>query len=397
MSGLRSAVEELRGEDLGPIASEKLQADLVELETTSRMLEAERLRRIAELDRRQAAERDHVSTPAWVANRLGASLPAAALQVRMARALGAMPAVREALGSGEVSASAVRVLVDARETHPAAFGAAEPLLIQAARNLPVRQLQSTVAHWSAKVDARAAQDRVKRLRRRRRLRICPVISGMVRVEGELDPETGQTVMTALRSVVDASSRSGAGEVRTPDQRRADALGEICRRHLDRADRPTVAGERPHVVVTVGLDDLRAGRGSAELEEAGLVPVEVARRITCDSSVSRVVMSGKSEPLDIGRRTAVVPAALRRAVSVRDRGCRFPGCDRPAPWCDAHHVKHWADGGETKLTNLILLCRPHHGLAHDGFRVEMIDGAPAFFRPDGSPMNEGVGVADRGPP
>jgi hypothetical protein len=397
VSGLRSALEELREEDLGPVASEKLQADLLEIETASRVLEAERLRRIGELDRRQAADRDHVSTPAWVANRLGASLPAAAHQVRMARALDEMPAVREALGSGEVSASAVRVLVDARDTHPVAYGSAESLLIQAARNLPVRQLQSAVAHWSAKVDARAAEDRAKRLRRRRKLRICPVISGMVRVEGELDPETGQTVMTALRSVVDAETRSAPGEARTADQRRADALGEICRQHLDRGDRPVVAGERPHVVVTVGLDALKSGRGSAEFDEAGLVPVEVARKVSCDASVSRVVVSGKSEPLDIGRRTAVVPAALRRAVVVRDRECRFPGCGRPAPWCDAHHVQHWADGGETKLSNLILLCRPHHGLVHDGFRVEMADGNPSFFRPDGSRLGSGDPVEDRGPP
>jgi hypothetical protein len=379
------------------MSSEQLQADLLEIEAASRILEAERLRRIGELDRRQASDRDHVSTPAWVANRLGASLPAAALQVRMARALDEMPAVRDALGSGEVSSSAVRVLVDARETHPVAFGAAEPLLIQAARNLPVRQLQSTVAHWSAKVDARAAQDRAKRLRRRRRLRVCPVISGMVRIDGELDPETGQTVMTALRAVTDAWSRSPSGEPRTPDQRRADALGEICRQHLDRSDRPTVAGERPHLVVTVGLDRLSGGEGSAELEEAGLVPAEVARKISCDASVSRVVVSGRSEPLDVGRRTPVVPPALRRAVVVRDGGCRFPGCDRPPPWCDAHHVQHWADGGETKLANLILLCRPHHGLAHDGFRVDMVEGTPVFFRPDGSRLDGLVEAADRAPP
>jgi hypothetical protein len=315
----------------------------------------------------------------------------------MARALDDMPAVRDALGSGEVSASAVRVLVDARETHPMAFGAAEPLLVKAARSLPVRQLQSTVAHWSAKVDARAASDRAKRLRRRRRLRICPVISGMVRVEGELDPETGQTVMTALRAVVDAGRRSSAGEPRTPDQCRADALGEICRQHLDRSDRPVVAGERPHVVLTVDLDSLKTGRGSGGLEEAGLVPAEVARKLSCDSSVSRVVVSGRSEPLDVGRRTPVVPAALRRAVVVRDARCRFPGCDRPPPWCDAHHVRHWADGGETKLANLILLCRPHHGLAHDGFRVEIIDGLPAFFRPDGSALRAHAVSANRGPP
>jgi hypothetical protein len=385
---LRSALEELRMKELGAVGSEKLKADLIEIERASRILEAERLRRIAEVDRRHAADRDHVSTPAWVANRLGASLPIAAQQVRVARALDEMPSVRHALGSGEMSTSAVRVLVEAREDHPDAFGDAEGLLIRAARSLPVRQLQAAVARWSASVDERAVEEKGARLRRRRRLRVCPVISGMVRVDGELDPETGQTVMTALRSFTDAQARTGgSADPRSHDQRRADALGEICRGFLDRADRPVVAGERPHVVVTVDLESLKARRGVAELEEAGSVPTEVARRLSCDGSVSRVVLSGRSEPLDVGRRTPVVSAPLRRAVAVRDGGCRFPGCGRPAPWCDAHHVRHWADGGETKLSNLILLCRPHHGLAHDGFQIEIVDGRPVFLRPDGEEMED----------
>ncbi|MFN2589706.1 MAG: DUF222 domain-containing protein [Actinomycetota bacterium] len=396
MSGLRSALEELRIEDVDGVPAEKLRADLLEIERASRILDAERLRRISELDRREAEARDHVSTPAWVANRLGASLPVAAQQVRMARALDEMPSVRDALASGQMSSSAVRVLVDAREEHPGAFGSAEDLLVRAARTLPVRQLQAAVARWSANVDARAVEERAARLRRRRRLRACPVISGMVRVEGELDPETGQTVLTALRSVVDAETRSAVVEPRTPDQRRADALGEICRGWLDRKDRPVIAGERPHLVVTVEGNSLRDGRGSAELEEAGALPVEAARRLACDASITRVVMSGQSEPLDVGRRTPVVSAALRRAVAVRDGGCRFPGCGRPAPWCDAHHVRHWADGGETKLSNLMLLCRPHHGLVHDGFRVTFTDGRPRFFRGDGTeviePANELRGPA-----
>lgn len=102
--------------------------------------------------------------------------------------------------------------------------------------------------------------------------------------------------------------------------------------------------------------------------------------------------GRSEPLDVGRRTAVVPAPLRRAVIVRDGTCRFPGSDRPHPWCDAHHVVHWADGGRTALNNLVLLCRRHHRMLHEGgFRLEMNGNGPAFRRPDGLPL-EG-----RGPP
>jgi hypothetical protein len=111
---------------------------------------------------------------------------------------------------------------------------------------------------------------------------------------------------------------------------------------------------------------------------------------------RVVLSARSEPLDVGRRTKVVPPSMRRAVIVRDRTCRFPGCDRPHPWCDAHHIVHWADGGPTAASNLVLLCRRHHRLVHrgsGGFTLELDDGGrPVFRRPDGSVLAE-----DRAPP
>ena len=106
---------------------------------------------------------------------------------------------------------------------------------------------------------------------------------------------------------------------------------------------------------------------------------------------RIVMSSRSEPLDVGRRTPIVPPAMRRAVIARDRQCRFPGCERPHTWCDAHHVVHWADGGTTSVGNLVLLCRRHHRMAHDRFRLELLEGRPAFRRPDGSALE------DRAPP
>jgi hypothetical protein len=118
-----------------------------------------------------------------------------------------------------------------------------------------------------------------------------------------------------------------------------------------------------------------------------------RRLACDASVMRVVLAGRSELLDVGRRTPLIPPAMRRAVIVRDRRCRFPGCDRPHAWCDAHHVVHWADGGPTAVQNLMLLCRRHHRKVHErgGFRLELLDGRPVFRRPDDSPLE------DRAPP
>jgi hypothetical protein len=111
----------------------------------------------------------------------------------------------------------------------------------------------------------------------------------------------------------------------------------------------------------------------------------------DADVTRVITREGSQPLELGRRTKVVPPGLRRAIAVRDRGCRFPGCGSSSGWCDAHHVQHWADGGETALSNLVLLCRPHHRAIHRGFGVGMVQGRPVFNRPDGSPID------DRAPP
>ena len=139
-------------------------------------------------------------------------------------------------------------------------------------------------------------------------------------------------MSELRSAVEslrAEMLPDLPNIRTPARRRADALGEICRQWLDRSERPSVVGERPHVTVTVASDALRGDvRETSELDHAGPIDREVARRIACDASIMRVVMSGTSQPLDVGRRTPVIPPAMRRAVIVRDTRCRFPGCDRP---------------------------------------------------------------------
>jgi hypothetical protein len=168
----------------------------------------------------------------------------------------------------------------------------------------------------------------EKLHERRRVHASVSFMGMVRVDGDLDPETGETLLTALRAVLDAESRSGDGlDGRTPAQRRADALGEVRRQWLDGVDRPVVGGERPHVTVTVGSRSLRNGDGTtSEMDHVGPVDPETTRRIGCDASIRRVVMAGRSEPLDVGRRTPVVSPSMRRAVIVRDRRCRFPGCD-----------------------------------------------------------------------
>jgi hypothetical protein len=237
---------------------------------------------------------------------------------------------------------------------------------------------------------------------------------MVRTDGDLAPETGEAMLTALGAHMDAEARSRTEpDPRTPAQRRADAVGEIFRHYLDCPHRSKVGGERAHLTVTVPVevlagwtdgDDAKGGRKGhgaisppfdqvAEFDHVGPIGTAVVRRLACDASLMRVVLAAPSQPLDVGRRTPIVPPAIRRAVIVRDRRCRFPGCDRPHAWCDCHHVRHWADGGPTALSNLVLLCRPHHRKVHErgGFSLQTHNGVPVFRRPDGSVLE------DRSPP
>ena len=408
MSELRSVIEAYRAESLVEQPDARLEEDFAELQRAVEELDAERLRRLAEIDRRRIHERDgHLSSASWLVAGHRIGWGQAREQVRLARAIGAMPQVRRAFEAGELSLPSVRVLSAAYAVDPEAFRRSADLLVDAARRHSVADLHRVVAVWRDRVEAWRSGGTDAR-RDRRRLHASPTLGGMVRVDGDLDPETGETLLTALGAVLDSEARHRTPEDRrSPAQRRADALGEICRQWLDRLDLPVVAGERPHVTLTIAAE-LLGGPGAgdtpdpddpsaatergpiAEFDHTGPVGLGTARRITCDASVMRMALRGRSEPLDVGRRTSVVPAAMRRAVIVRDRGCRFPGCGRPAPWCEPHHADHWADGGRTALANLLLLCRRHHGLVHepDGFGLEILDGRPRFRRPDGSILEDG---------
>ena len=397
MSELRSFVEALRSDRLAELPDARIEEDFAELHRAIKLLDAERLRRLAEIDRRGLFERDgHLSAASWLAMRFRVGWGAAREQVRVARGLERMSRTRRALETGDVSMSAVRVLASAHAAEPESFVDAEVSLVEAAKRHSIGDLQRVVAFWRDRVARDGATDgSAEAMRARGRLHASVSLGGMVRDDGDLDPESGESLLTALRAVLDTDARSGDREDRNPAQRRADALGEICRQWLDGSDRPRVAGERPHLTVTVGAQALDASLTAegGELDHTGPVGAELVRRLACDASVQRVVMGPRSEPLDVGRRTAVVPPAIRRAVIVRDGHCRFPGCDRPQAWCDSHHVVHWSDGGATALSNLLLLCRRHHGMVHrtGGFGLELIDGRPVFRRPDGSELE------DRAPP
>jgi len=124
--------------------------------------------------------------------------------------------------------------------------------------------------------------------------------------------------------------------------------------------------KPHIAVTVPYEILTGTRRQLPELDGYAIDPETLKRWACDAGIVRIITNGDSQPIDVGRRTRTIPPALRRALDLRDKGCVWEGCNAPASWCDAHHIIHWADGGETNLTNTQLLCRKHHTRTH---RVE----------------------------
>lgn len=235
-------------------------------------------------------------------------------------------------------------------------------------------------------------------------------SGMLVIQGRLPPDVGALVRTALDAASDllreretnlpteqnvsAETGSVAEHERKAGTRRADALGLLAETFLangtDDGDWGATA-ERYQVVVhvdeailpteTVAADD---EPHRCELDVGPELAVDTVRRHCCDGTIVKLVETPAGEPLDLGRKTRTTPPALLRALQARDGGCRFPGCDRTR-FTEGHHVRHWADGGDTKLANLVTLCGFHHRLVHEGgFGLTATDdGVFVFTRPDGT--------------
>jgi hypothetical protein len=239
------------------------------------------------------------------------------------------------------------------------------------------------------------------------------------VRGKLPPEVGLMLMRAIEAASDQIYREQPVEEleteKAAAQRRADALALLAERAMAAglgcgggagdgdgagAEAPVsgTRAERYQVVLHVDEATLSADagptacgggcRGRSELDDGTRVSAETSRRVACDAGLVRMRHGSDGGVLDVGRRTRTIPPALRRALEARDRGCRFPGCG--SRFTDGHHVRHWADGGETSLANTLLLCRHHHTLVHEGgWRVEWWGaGRPAFFGPRGQMIFEG---------
>jgi hypothetical protein len=333
----------------------------------------------------------------WLVWRVGLDAGAAREKVRVARALAALPLLSEAMHRGEISYSKVRALT--RIATPANEGD----LLVFARAGTAAHVERLVRGMRRVDRAGAEGDGEERRHAARYLRAYTDEDGMVVVTGRLAPEAGAALLRALDAGVEElygprrGQPSGGAQEPTAEptddvsaeQRRADALGLVAESALDAGLDPGSRGDRYQVVVHVDAEVLPAGGegGSSCLADGSNVSAETCRRLACDSALVVMRHAADGQVLDVGRRTRAISPGLRRALEHRDRGCRFPGCG--SRLCDAHHIEHWADGGKTGLSNMLLLCRRHHRAVHEeGFSMELgPNGEARFYRPDGRPLAE----------
>ena len=217
---------------------------------------------------------------------------------------------------------------------------------------------------------------------RRALHLSPTLAGRGRLDADLDPEA---LELARRALAIASTKDVDGEpARSNPERRADALVDILRWFLDHQGQGLARRHRPHINVVITLPDLQRFHGGTTLDGTPLDAATI-RRLLCDAGVHRVITDGKSSVLDYGRTTRTIPPAVYTSLVLRDLGCRFPGCDRPAEWTEGHHIEHWEDGGTTCLQNLVLLCSRHHHRIHlKGWHIKLLPhGTVEVTAPDGT--------------
>ena len=364
---------------------------------------------IRQFDERGGWGGGFLSCAQWLSWRTGIGPGPAREKVRVAKALAVLPRLSEAMSKGQLSYSKVRAIT--RVATPQN----ESDLLEVARCSTAAHIEKLVKTWRY-VDRLEGAEEEHQRHQNRHLTLYPDHDGSYVLRGRLDPEVGALLEKALEWASEALYREASGSregeqafegptepadaVASPGQRRADAVGLLAERAMAAAEveepeeqHSEKAGPTPNlgragrfqVVLHAEAPSLKkdAHNCQAAFIEGGVgVSAETSRRLVCDASVVHMTHDAEGNVLDVGRKRRTVPPSIRRALEYRDKGCRFPGCG--SRYTDAHHITHWADGGETKLDNLLLVCSRHHRAVHeDGFRVEFKEGGGVeFFRPDG---------------
>ncbi|MGH8916373.1 MAG: DUF222 domain-containing protein [Acidimicrobiia bacterium] len=372
------------------VAAEDLVDELSSLFVARDRQDARIVRLIREAGETGAFRRDgYSSLSAMLRHRMSVHPGEALRLVTRANGLAATPLVAGAYEQGRLSGSQVDVLLEAAFTASEPFASSEAELVEMAIATPlIRELRKRLDYW---LDAVAADDLTAGRNLVRELRALNVRRDgeMIRVSGWFDIESGEHLRATLEP-----GPPGEGDDRSTPARRADQLLDILNGGSGRPDILVHVSAEALTGRTPGISETREETSSVvepvRISETGhgtFLTGDEIKRLSCDANLTRVIFDTASQPLDVGRTRRLITRAIRAAVCARDMGCVFPNCDRPSHWCDAHHIHHWVDGGETSIDNLVLLCRYHHVLVHEGgWTLTGTPGDLVFLRPDGTRLD-----------
>lgn len=342
---------------------------------------------IAELDRRRGwAEWGVKSCAHWLNWKCGINLGAAREKLRTAHALEQLPKIAAAMAAGRVSYAKARAMTRVADA------ANEVYLLDIALHGTAQHVEKTVRAYRR---AKESQELSREAQQQRRqcLWLFTEPDGSIRIHGRVPAEIGELFRKALQLAEDSlpipknvsAETFSAEEDRSRNAKRpVEALGLLAESFLANGPQDISGADRQQIVIHVDAQTLKHDHeGRCEFEHGPAMAAETARRIACDASLINIIEDEQGEPLNVGRRTRTIPPGIRRALNTRDKGCRFPGCSFTR-YVDGHHIRHWAHGGETKLSNLVSLCRFHHRLVHEGkVGIQRLDdGAFRFLRPNG---------------
>ena len=331
-------------------------------------LEAKISEAVAAFDAASLGDLDSAtSVTAWLRHHGGMTSRDAARTAARSKRLANLDDTRRAWQAGELTTGQVDAIVAALRPHTVElFAEHEAALVPSLVGLSVGDTAKAMAAWAARAEALNGDHQPGEPERA--LHLSKTLDGCWAVDGTFAAPAGEVVATAVRLA--ESPDSEAEPYRTPAERRADALVDVCRFFLDHQAQRPGGRHRPHVNVMIDLDDLEAAR-PGRFVDGPIVDGASIQALLCDSAVHRFVTAGRSAVLDYGTSTRTIPAPLWNALVLRDEQCRFPGCDRTASWCEGHHVVHVAHGGPTCLANLALVCtRHHHRLHQPGWHAKL---------------------------
>ncbi|MEQ7004740.1 DUF222 domain-containing protein [Actinopolymorpha sp. B17G11] len=384
---------------LWSMPDDELTGLLVDLQSLVGQVDAALLAGMREVDRRDLGRTaGATSTAKWISGLLRMRPGQASRRVRLARDLDTtLVMTQTAVNTGDISVETAEVIAHTIGNLPAEAGPdvrfdAERAMLDHARTFHPHDLARIGTTILNTVDPELADQILaknlaadeERAARARELSISDdPYSRSSFLRGKLDPVTTDMLRTALEPLAKPRPTDADGpDTRTAGQRLGDGLHELLRRYLNSGASPSHAGEKPHLVIRIDVDNLAGGTGYGTLLRTGTpISAHTTGLLACDAKVSFWGTVNGEQALTDG--TRLFTGKTRRLLELRDQGCAFPGCDRPPSWCEGHHVTSWLKGGPTTVGNGVLLCGHHHRLIHQGaWQVRIADnGLPEFTPPD----------------